>query len=179
MEISLRTSRTDELGLSEDLAASHRAVSHWIEVLERLDAVFRVPPFGTPAIRAVKKAQKHYHVDWSLVLEAGARFENLVASHLLKWVHHRQDAEGREVELRYVRDVDGREVDFAIVERDKPLEFVECKLSAREVPPALRYLKAKFPAAAATVVVAEAIEPRRTLEGIEIRSAWDYLGRLV
>jgi len=165
--------------LSEDLAVSHRAVSNWIDILERLYAVFRVPPFGTDAIRAVKKAQKHYHYDWSVVPEEGARFENLVAGHLLKWVHFIQDTEGRDLELRYVRDVDGREVDFAIVERSRPLAFVECKLSAREVPSALRFLKGKFPEAEATLVVAEAVEPRRTTDGIEIRSAWDYLGRLV
>ncbi|MBX3734857.1 MAG: ATP-binding protein [Verrucomicrobiae bacterium] len=165
--------------LSEDLQVSHRAVSHWVEILERLYAVFRVPPFGTDAIRAVKKAQKHYHLDWSLVPEPGARFENLVAAHLLKWVHHEQDTQGREVELRYVRDVDGREVDFVLVERGRPLEFIEAKLSAREAPPALRHLKAKFPKAKATLVVAEGGTPTRTPDGIETRPAWDYLGSLV
>ena len=40
-----------------------------------------------------------------------------MASHLLKWVHFQQDAEGRDLELRYFRDTDGREVDFVVVER--------------------------------------------------------------
>lgn len=102
-----------------------------------------------------------------------------MACHLLKWVHHQQDTQGRDLELRYVRDVDGREVDFALVEQGRVLELIECKRSAREMPPALRQLKAKFPEATATLVVAEPVVSSRTLEGIEIRSAWEFLGRWV
>ena len=78
--------------LREDLQVSHKTVASWVRILERLYAVFRLPPFGAPRIRAVKKEQKHYHFDWSLVPDDGGRFENLVASHLLKWVHFEQDA---------------------------------------------------------------------------------------
>ena len=53
--------------LREDLQVSHKAVASWIDILERLYAVFRVPPFAGPKIRAVKKEQKLYHLDWSLV----------------------------------------------------------------------------------------------------------------
>ncbi len=34
--------------------------------------------------------------------------------HLLKWCHFQQDTEGRNVELRYFRDVERREVDAAM-----------------------------------------------------------------
>ncbi len=37
---------------------------------------------------------KTYLWDWSLVPEAGPRFENLVAGHLLKYCHFLQDREG-------------------------------------------------------------------------------------
>ncbi len=98
----------------EDLQVNHKTLSVWLQVLERLYAIFRLPPFGAPRIRALKKAQKQYHFDWSVVPEEPARFENLVAMHLLKWVHYDQDAEGRDLELRYFRDSDGREVDFVV-----------------------------------------------------------------
>jgi len=65
-------------------------------------------------IRAVKKEQKHYHFDWSLVPDMSARFENMIASHLLKWVHYQRDVFGEQMELRYFRDTDKREVDFCI-----------------------------------------------------------------
>ncbi len=69
----------------------------------------------------------HYHFDWSVVPGDPARFENLVACHLLKWVHFEQDARGRDLELCYFRDVEGREVDFVIVEGRMPRLLVECK----------------------------------------------------
>ena len=62
--------------------------------------VHRLPPFGAPSVRAVKKEQKHYHFDWSIVPDPALRFENLVAGHLLKWVQFETDVSGRELELR-------------------------------------------------------------------------------
>ena len=56
-----------------------------------------------------------------------ARFENLVACHLLKWVHFEQDTQGRDLELRYFRDIDGREVDFVVVDGRRPVLLAECK----------------------------------------------------
>jgi predicted AAA+ superfamily ATPase len=135
--------------LREDLQVSHKTASSWIQILERLFAVFRLAPFGAPRIRAVKKEQKHYQFDWATVPAAGPRFENLVACHLLKWIQFEQDARGRDVDLRYLRDSDGREVDFIITEGRKPIRLIECKLAARDVDPSLRYLKARFPSAEA------------------------------
>ena len=41
--------------LREDLQVSHKAVSHWLEIFERLYAIIRIAPFGAPTLRAVKK----------------------------------------------------------------------------------------------------------------------------
>jgi len=132
--------------LREDLNVSHQAVSRWIGILENLYMIFRIYPFGAPSIRAVKKEAKHYHLDWTVVKNPGARFENMVACHLLKWVCFLQDSEGRDIELRYFRDIDRREVDFVVIEDDKPIYFIECKRSRDRQPTrALRYLKGKFP----------------------------------
>lgn len=164
--------------LREDLQVSHKAVSSWLAALERLYGIFRLPPLGAPRIRAVKKAQKHYHVDWSTVPRDAARFENLVASHLLKWVHFRQDAVGDDVELRYFRDTDGREVDFVIVERRMPAVLVECKWGDDEVDRNLRYLKAKFPDAAAWQLSATGTKDFVSPEGIRVAPALTLLGTL-
>jgi len=90
--------------LREDLQVSHPTVARWTDILERVYAIFRVPPFGAPTLRAVKKERKHCHYDWAVVPNPGARFENLVASHLLKWVEFQIDTQGRPLELRYFRD---------------------------------------------------------------------------
>ncbi len=165
--------------LREDLQASHKAVAGWIAALERLYALFRLSPFGAPRVRAVKKEQKHYHLDWTAVPESPARFENLVACHLLKWVHFEQDTRGRDLELRYFRDVDGREVDFVVVEGRRPLLLVECKWADAEPDRGLRYLKARFPEARAWQVSATGTKDYQSAEGIRVAPALRLLADLV
>lgn len=165
--------------IREDLQVSHKAVASWVSALERLYALFRIPPFGGPRIRAIKKAQKHYHFDWSLVPDDGPRFENLVACHLLKWVHFLQDAEGRDVDLCYFRDTDGREVDFVVAEQGRPLVAVECKWSDAGVEKGLRYWKEKFPDCAAWQVSAVGAKDYATGEGIRVCQAVTFLSTLV
>ncbi len=165
--------------LREDLQVAHKTAASWLDTLERLFAIFRLPPFGAPRIRAVKQERKHYHFDWSLVREAGPRFENLVACHLLKWVHFQQDTRGRDLELRFFRDVDRREVDFVVTEGLRPMLFVECKLADRDIDPALRYLKARFPAAEAAQIALAGRRDYRTPEGIRAQPAVRFLGTLV
>jgi predicted AAA+ superfamily ATPase len=75
--------------------------------------------------------------------EGGARFENLVASQLLKYCHFVEDTEGHAMELRFLRDTDKREVDFVVLRNRKPLFAVECKSGDRAVSPAIRYFAAR------------------------------------
>jgi len=164
--------------LREDLQFSHKTVSNWIAVLERLYAVFRIAPMGGPRIRAVKKEQKHYHFDWSVVPGDGPRFENLVAAHLLKWVHYQQDTGGRDLELRYFRDTDAREVDFVVMEGRSPRLFVEAKWGDQEVDRGQRYLKARFPAAAAWQVSATGRQDYQNALGIRVAPALSLLRTL-
>ena len=165
--------------LREDLQVSQPTVARWTDILERVYSIFRLAPFGAPKLRAVKKERKHYHYDWSIVPDSGARFENLVASHLLKWVEFQIDTEGRPLELRYFRDVSGREVDFVITDRMRPIALVECKSSDDAVAPALKYLKARFPEAAAWQVSATGSRDYLSAEGIRVAPATVLLGQLV
>jgi predicted AAA+ superfamily ATPase len=165
--------------LREDLQVTHKTVANWLEILERLYAIYRLSPFGAPRIRAVKKEQKHYHWDWSVVQEPALRFENLVAGHLLKWVHHEQDTRGRDVDLRYFRDTDRREVDFVVVERRTPQLLVECKWADVEVDRGLRYLKARFPKCEAWQISAIGTKDYVTQEGIRVAPAMRFLTTLV
>ncbi|MFY9342308.1 MAG: AAA family ATPase [Planctomycetota bacterium] len=165
--------------LREDLQVAHKTLTRWLGILERFYAIFRVAPLGAPRIRAIKKSSKHYHLDWSVVPNPAARFENVVGAHLLKWVHWQEDVEGRDLELRYFRDTDGREVDFVVVEGRKPVLLVECKLGDGDVDPNLRYLRAKFPAADAWQVSLEGTRDSVTPEGIRVAPAGKLLATLV
>ncbi len=123
---------------------SHRALTHWMEVFERLYYVFRVRPFTSKQVRSLRKLPRTYLWDWSVVPSEGARFENLVASHLLKFCHLLQDGEGHDVELHYLRDRAGKEVDFLVTAARRPWFAVEAKLSETRLDPALRYFKERL-----------------------------------
>jgi uncharacterized protein len=164
--------------LREDLQVSHQTVARWADMLERVYGIFRLAPFGAPKLRAVKKERKHYHYDWSVVPDPGARFENLVASHLLKWVEYETDTQGRELELRYFRDIDGREVDFVVIERRQPIAFVECKLGDDSVSAGMRYLKARFPHVTAWQISAHGVRDFVSAEGVRVAPAVKLLSQL-
>jgi len=113
--------------LRQDLSVAFETADRWITILENLYVCFRIRPHGLPRLRAAKKERKLYMWDWSLCEDPAARFENMVASHLLKHCHAREDGDGDRVELRFVRDAQGRELDFVVVVNERPAFAVECK----------------------------------------------------
>ena len=165
--------------LREDLQQAHKTVSRWLDILENVYMIFRLPPFGSPLIRAVKKEQKHYHFDWTLIQDMATRFENLVASHLLKWVHFQRDVYGEPMELRYFRDTDKREVDFCVTNNLQPQLFVECKWQDGATSPHLHYLQKKFPDAEYIQVAAMGEKSFTDRRGIIHQPAVAFLHRLV
>jgi hypothetical protein len=131
--------------LSEDLQVAHKTAERWLTILENMYVCFRISPYGTPRVRAVKKERKLYLWDWSSVPDSGPRFENLVASQLLKYCHWVEDTEGYSMELRFLRDSDGREVDFVVLRDRKPLFAVECKWGEKAIGAATRYFAERTP----------------------------------
>ncbi len=165
--------------LREDLQVSHNSVVRWCDILEKLFYIFRLMPFGSPKIRAVKKEAKHYQMDWSLADSIGAKFENLVAVHLLKWCNYLEDTEGRELELRYFRDSNQREVDFVIIEKRQPLMFIEVKYGSKEISPHLKYLKNKYPKVRAVQLIEKDGVHSFDKNDIELLSVVRFLNELI
>jgi predicted AAA+ superfamily ATPase len=130
--------------LREDLQVSHDSIRRWTTIFDNLYLTFRISPYGAASIRAVKKEQKLYFWDWSILKDAGEKFENLVACQLLKYCHYLEDTEGYNMELRYLRDTDKREVDFVVIRDQVPLFAVECKVSDKELSPHLKYFKERL-----------------------------------
>lgn len=125
--------------LQEDLSVSPTTIERWVQLLEMLYYCYRVPPYGPPKIKAVRKTQKLYLWDWSEIDSFGARFENLVASQLLKYCHHEEDTKGLKTELRYFRDVvTEKEIDFIVLQKGKPLFAVECKTGEGQLSKSLK-----------------------------------------
>lgn len=140
--------------LAEDLQVSQPTVKHWLEVLERMYYIFLVYPHSENLPRAVLKPPKVYFYDNADVEgDEGARFENLVATHLLKSIHFLEDRDGYRYQLRYLRDKEGREVDFVLLRDKKICELIEVKWSDTDISPSLKYYKQKLKPPQATQIV--------------------------
>lgn len=130
--------------LAKDLEVAHQTVAKWIGIFEKLYANFYVPPFGVPKIKAIKKERKLYLWDWGRLADPGARLENLVALHLLRLVHWFEDDYGEVIELRYIKDVDGHEIDFILLRNKRPWIAIEVKSSEQDLSSGLTYLLKKI-----------------------------------
>jgi predicted AAA+ superfamily ATPase len=131
--------------LKQDLSVAFETADKWIGIFENLYYCFRIMPYGLPHLRAVKKERKLYLWDWSLCQNEAARFENLVASHLLKHCHYREDTEGDDMSLRFLRDSNGREIDFVVLKNGKPEFAVECKSGGRTLSKNIVYFSQRTP----------------------------------
>ena len=165
--------------LREDLQVAHQTVARWLTILENLYMIFRIYPFGGPSIKAVKKEAKHYHLDWTVVNDPGARLENLVACHLLKWCNFMEDSEGRSLELRFYRDRNGREVDFVILEDERPIRFIECKTAQGRSTRGLFYLKSNYPEVQAVQIDTQTTTDTINRDGVRLVGVAQFLGELI
>lgn len=140
--------------LARDLAVSPVTLKKYLDILEALYIVFVVRPYHDNIARAVLQSPKVYFFDTGLVEgDEGLRFENLVATALLKHVQWQHDAQGKEAGLHYIRTKDGAEVDFALTDKGRLTQLVECKLSDEKPHRALqRFATEQGPLRAVQVV---------------------------
>jgi predicted AAA+ superfamily ATPase len=164
--------------LREDLEVSHRAVTNWLNILETFYYCFRIYPFIGKNYRSLKKEPKLYLIDWSEISDEAKRFENLIASHLLKLVHFLYDYEGYGMNLNFLRNVDKKEVDFFVTVDNKPWFAVEVKLSDTSVSPHLYYYREKLNIPYCYQVVKKS-GVDRLINGIRIVSADRFLCGLI
>lgn len=165
--------------LREDLSVAHKTAANWIDILERFYYHFRIYPYAHKKIKSLKKEPKMYLWDWSEIRSnGGARFENIIASHLLKLCHGMADVDGFKTDLHFLRDLEGREVDFLITEGGRPWFAVEVKSSHKEVAKNLLYFGNKLTIPFLYQVVAEnGIDFRE--KGVRVISADKFLLSLV
>jgi len=146
--------------LAGNLEISPKTAKAWLETLERMYLVFSVRPYTKSLPRAVRKPPKVYFFDNGDVLgDEGTRFENLVATSLLKRLHYLEDSQGYKYELRYIRDKEGREVDFAIVKEGELEELIEVKYSDDSITRSLSYYADRLNPKKAVQIVSEIKRP--------------------
>lgn len=127
--------------LGNTVRVGENTVRSWVATLCSLHHGFLVRPWFANVTRALRKEPRWYLRDWAGVRDPGKRFETLCACHLLKAVEGWTDLGFGNFELRYVRDKQGREVDFVVVRDGRPWFLVEAKLADEALSPALAYFQ--------------------------------------
>ena len=117
--------------LSKQIRVSVSTISRWLDTLKMFYHCFEIRPWARNVKRTLVKEPKVYLYDWSLVKNIGARYENIIAVHLYKYVMFHNDTGADEYGLFFVRDKDKKEVDFLVVKNDEPWLLVEVKSSSK------------------------------------------------
>jgi predicted AAA+ superfamily ATPase len=114
--------------LREDLEVSYSTIKRWLSYLSALYYHYELKPYCKQIKRSLKKEGKLYLWDWAEVEEPGARFENLIANHLLKLVHFLTDTGKGRFELHFLKNKEKQEIDFLITQDGQPWLPIEAKL---------------------------------------------------
>jgi predicted AAA+ superfamily ATPase len=134
--------------LAEDLHVAPNTIARYLDILEALFIVFRIAPHRESVARSLAARQKLYFYDTGLVeADIGKRLENLVAVSLMKRAWYLEESDGIRRELRFLRNKEGKEVDFFLHEDGGKGLMVEVKASDSILSPALLYFheRAGFP----------------------------------
>jgi predicted AAA+ superfamily ATPase len=113
--------------IRRDLEVAHLTVKRWLNYLSELYYFYEIKPYSKSIPRSLKKEGKIYLWDWSELENEGSRYENLVASHLLKSCHYWTDSGEGQFDLHFLRNKQKQEVDFLIVRDKKPWISLEVK----------------------------------------------------
>jgi len=165
--------------LAEDLQCSDKTVKRWLSVLELMYVIFKVTPFHKNISRSLLKAPKYYFYDTGQVLgDSWTKLENLVACSLLKEIHFREDCFGEEWNLFYLRDKDGREIDFLITQNDMPSLMVEVKWSDANLSSNFSHFERYFTAIHKLQLVKKLNREKTYSDGAQIRMAHKWLAEV-
>jgi len=162
--------------LANDIQIAPQTAKAWLEVLEKMYLIFIVRPYTKSLPRAVLKPPKVYFFDNGDVLgDEGAKFENLVATSLIKRLHFLEDRDGFRYELRYIRDKERREVDFAVLKEGKLEELIEAKFSDEDISKSLSYYSERLKPKKSTQITANLKRPFDK-NGIRVTDPISYFG---
>lgn len=131
--------------IAEDLQISPKTAKSWLNVVEKMYLAFPIYPLVKNVPRAIQKPSKVYFYDNADVIESnGARLENLVATTLIKRLHFIEDYYGYRCSLHYLRDKEGREVDFVTLINNEVIDLIEVKTADSTISSSLKYYSQKL-----------------------------------
>jgi len=131
--------------IAEDLQISPKTAKHWLTIIEKMYLAFPIYPLVRNIPRAIQKPPKVFFYDNADVIgDQGAKLENLIATTLLKRLHFIEDYYGDRASLNYIRDKDGREVDFVTQINNKIIDLIEVKNTDSDISSSLKYYSKKL-----------------------------------
>ncbi len=164
--------------IARDLQISPTTLGRYLQILETLHIIFLVRPFHHNIARALLKEPKVYFYDTGLVIgDDGTRFENACATMLYAQIKLMREALGTETSLHYIRNKEGREIDFVTCDSGAPLQFIESKWADPKIPKYLATIASRFPRAKATLLVRH-LRQREQRGLISVEPAADWLANL-
>jgi uncharacterized protein len=164
--------------MTNDLHVTHKTIAHWMDTLEQMYFCYRIYPFQHTQLKSLRKEPKIYLWDYTGIDDIGAKYENVVANHLLKFTHYLTDVYGLRSDLYFLRDKDQREVDFCVVVEGEIEFIVEVKAKKSTISNHLKYFKEKLKAKHAfQIVFDDDIDEDHS--GIRQMSAEKFLSALV
>lgn len=165
--------------LAQDLQCSDKTVKRWLTILENMYVIFKVPPFHKNIARAIQKAPKYYFYDTGQVLgDSGIMLENAVACAIHKEIHFREDCFGEERTLFYVKNKEGKEIDFCVASNNIPSLLLEVKWNDNSLSPNFKQFRNFFPDVK-MVQISKTLNREKTFPGgEELRNASKWLSEL-
>jgi len=115
--------------LREDMEISFDTVRTWMSYLRELYYLFEIKPYSKRIPRSLRRMGKVYLWDYGGIPDRAAKFENLIACHLLKTCHYWSETGQGEFQLFFLRNKEKQEIDFLVVRDGEPWLPVEVKLS--------------------------------------------------
>lgn len=165
------------ISIAEDVAVSPNTVKKYILILEALYIVFRVVPYSKNIARSLLKEPKIYFFDNGLVKgDEGIKFENFVATCLLKHVHSKIDYLAQSYSLKYLRTKEHHEVDFALVNDETIEKMIEVKHANHSIDSGILHFHQKYNIPAVQVV--KELKKERMEKGIVIQKGINFLKTL-
>jgi len=165
--------------LSRDIQCSDKTVKRWLMILENMYVIFRVTPFHKNVARAIQKTPKFYFYDTGQVIgDNGVKLENTVACALKKEIDFQEDCLGETKKLYYLRNKEGKEIDFFVVSDKAPPLMLEVKWKEGHLSPNFDIFKKFFPDAKMVQLSKELKREKTFPNRAEIRIAHQWLSQL-
>ena len=166
--------------LARDLEKSPATIKRWLDILEELYMVFKVSPYHKNIARSLLKEPKYYFYDTGQVVgDSGVKLENIVATALLKELHFIEDVLGHTARLHYLRNKDGKEIDFLVLINNLPCLMIEVKWGSDTPSKNFAYFSKYIDHPIEKIQLVKELKRKKSMEtGIDILSAVRWLADL-